>query len=177
VAVEQTNLAIEEVSGNRKLLLTQNTTAFHRRKETTMTQTQPQKVLYTAKARTTGGRDNGASRTDDGRLDIQFSVPGKPGNGTNPEQLFATGWSACFLSAMGIAASKMNVALPADPAVDAEVGLCLAGRDDFSLRARLNVSLAGLEREVAQSLADAGRRLCPYSKATCGNIDVMINLD
>jgi len=141
-----------------------------------MTQTQPQKVLYTAKAHTTGGRDNGASRTDDGHLDIKFSVPGKPGNGTNPEQLFATGWSACFLSAMGIAAGKMNVALPADTAVDAEVDLCLAGRDDFSLRARLNVSLPGLEREVAQSLADAGHRLCPYSKATRGNIDVAINL-
>ena len=133
-----------------------------------------EKVLYTAKVHTTGGRD-GASRSSDGRLDIKLSSPGAPGNGTNPEQLFAAGWSACFLSAMGIAAGKMKINLPADRAIDAEVDLGTTGGDYF-LQARLNVSLPGLEREVAQALVDAAHQMCPYSKATRGNIDVAINL-
>jgi lipoyl-dependent peroxiredoxin len=141
--------------------------------ETTMIQ--PAKLLYTAKAHTTGGREGGASRTSDGRLDVRFSVPGGPGNGTNPEQLFAVGWSACFLSAMKLVASKMKVKLPADPAIDPEVDLC-TGDDGYFLRARLNVSLPGLERQVAQSILDGAHQTCPYSKATRGNIDVAINL-
>src|SRR5271168_702620 len=88
------------------------------------TLTQPVKVLYTAKAHTTGGREGGASRTSDGRLDVKFSLPGTPGQGTNPEQLFATGWSACFLSAMKIVAGQKKLALPAETAIDAEVDLC-----------------------------------------------------
>lgn len=92
-----------------------------------MTQTQLDKVQYTAKLHTTGGRDGGAGRSSDGRLDVHFSLPGKPGTGTNPEQLLAAGWSACFLSAMGIAANKMKVTLPKDTAVDAEVDLCRTG--------------------------------------------------
>src|ERR1700678_523764 len=135
---------------------------------------QPEKVLYTAKVHTTGGRD-GASRTSDGRLDVRLSSPGAPGPGTNPEQMFAAGWSACFEGAMGIAARKMKLNLPADAAIDAEVDLCKTG-DDFFLRARLNVSLPGLEREVAQSLVDAAHQTCPYSKATRGNVDVAINV-
>src|SRR5712664_3462964 len=107
------------------------------------TMTQPVKVLYTAKTHTTGGREGGASRTSDGRLDVKLSVPGAPGNGTNPEQLFAVGWSGCFLSAIKLVASKMKVRLPADPAIDAEVDLC-TGDDGYSLRARLNVSLPGV---------------------------------
>ena len=85
------------------------------------TSTQPVKVLYTAKAHTTGGREGGASRTCDGRLDVKLSVPGAPGNGTNPEQLFAVGWSACFTSAIKIVAAKMKVKLPSDMAVNSEV--------------------------------------------------------
>jgi Ohr subfamily peroxiredoxin len=139
------------------------------------TMTQPAKLLYTAKAHTTGGRDGGASRTSDGRLDVKFSVPGGPGNGTNPEQLFAVGWSACFLSAIKLVASKMKVRLPADPAVDPEVDL-FNGDDGYFLKARLNVSLPGLERQVAQSILDRAHQTCPYSKATRGNIDVAINL-
>ncbi len=139
----------------------------------TMTMT-VEKVLYTAKAHTTGGRD-GASRSSDGRLDITLSVPGMPGNGTNPEQLFAAGWSACFLGAMGVAAAKMKTRLPADAAIDAEVDLCGGGGEWF-LRARLNVSLPGMEREVARALVDAAHQTCPYSKATRGNIDVAINV-
>src|SRR6476469_9783250 len=117
------------------------------------TMTQPVKVLYTANAHTTGGREGGASRTSDGRLDVKLSVPGAPGNGTNPEQLFAVGWSACFLSAIKLVASKMKVKLPPDVAIDPEVDLC-TGDDGYSLRARLNVSLPGVERQVAQSILD-----------------------
>jgi Ohr subfamily peroxiredoxin len=135
---------------------------------------QLEKTLYTAKAHTTGGRD-GASRSSDGRLDVKLSTPGGPGNGTNPEQLFAAGWSACFMSAIALAASQRKVALPADRAIDAEVDL-LKGEEGFALRARLNVSLPGLSKEVAQTLVDAAHQICPYSKATRGNIDVAINL-
>lgn len=136
--------------------------------------TQSGKAIYTAKTHTTGGRD-GASRSSDGRLDIKLSSPGTSGSGTNPEQLFAAGWSACFEGAMGLAARKMKVTLPADLAIDAEVDLCL---DDgaYSLQARLNVSLPGVERDVAQALADAAHKTCPYSKATRGNIDVVITV-
>ena len=132
------------------------------------------KVLYTAKTHTTGGRD-GASRTSDGRLDVKLSTPGAPGNGTNPEQLFAAGWSACFMSAMGLAASKMKVALPNDRAIGAEVDLG-TNEGGFVLRARLNVELPGLKREIAQEVVNAAHQLCPYSKATRGNIDVTINI-
>jgi osmotically inducible protein OsmC len=137
--------------------------------------TQPTKLLYTAKAHTTGGREGGASRTSDGRLDVKLTVPGTPGNGTNPEQLFAVGWSACFLSAIKHVGAKMKVRIPADVAVDPEVDLFM-GDDGFSLKVRLNVSLPGLDRAVAQSVVDAAHQTCPYSKATRGNIEVAINL-
>src|SRR5262249_53146427 len=123
---------------------------------------QPAKLLYTAKAHTTGGREGGASRTSDGRLDVKFSVPGAPGNGTNPEQLFAVGWSACFLSAIKIVAFNMKVKLPADVAIDPEVDL-YNGSDGYSLKARLNVSLPGLDRQVAQWILDGAHQTCPYS--------------
>ena len=139
------------------------------------TKTRPVKVLYTAKAHTTGGREGGASRTSDGRLDVKLSVPGTPGNGTNPEQLFAVGWSSCFLSAIKIIASQKKVRLQTDPVIDAEVDLC-TGDDGYSLRARLNVSLPRVDRQVAQSILDGAEQTCPYSKATRGNIDVAINL-
>src|ERR1044071_6503597 len=126
-------------------------------------------LQYTAKTHPTGGRD-GASRSSDGRLDIKLSSPGAASSGTNPEQLFAAGWSACYIGAMGVAASKLKVSLPADRAVDAEVDLAT---DDggYFLRARLNVSLPGLDREVAQQIVDAAHEICPYSKATRDNID------
>jgi len=142
---------------------------------TTTAMTQEKKVLYTAQEHTTGGRDGGSSRSSDGRLDIKLSVPGTPGSGTNPEQLFAAGWSACFIGAMKIAAGKMKVKVPADAAIDTEVDLCLKD-DAYFLQARLNISLPGIEREVAQALADAAHQTCPYSKATRGNIDVVISL-
>ena len=132
----------------------------------------PEKVIYTAKTHTTGGRD-GASRSSDGRLEVKLSTPGTTGAGTNPEQLFAAGWSACFEGAMGLAARSMKVALPADAAIDAEVDLGMTG-EAYLLQARLNVSLPGLEREVAQAIVDRAHQTCPYSKATRGNIDVTI---
>jgi Ohr subfamily peroxiredoxin len=131
-------------------------------------------VLYTGKTRTTGGRD-GAARSDDGRLDIKLSPPGSNGQGTNPEQLFAAGWSACFIGAMGRAAKDKRVLLPAGAAVDAEVDLG-TNEGGFQLQARLNVSLPGLPREVAQELVDTAHQICPYSKMSRGNIDVAINL-
>lgn len=134
------------------------------------------KVRYTGKTHTTGGRRGGASRSDDGRLDVKFSAPGTPGTGSNPEQLFAAGWSACLISSMGVVANKMKVRLPADVAIDAEVDLCNSG-DTYFLRARLNVSLPGLEREVAQAIVDAAHdQTCAYSNATRGNVDLVINL-
>src|SRR5271170_7751121 len=141
-----------------------------------MTITEPKKVVYTAKTHTTGGWDGGTSRSSDGRLDVKLSLPGGPGNGTNPEQLFAAGWSGCFTSAMKIAAAKMKVRFPPDHAIDTEVDLCLDESDTHFLRARLNISLPGLEHEVAQSIVNAAHQLCPYSRATRGNISVAINL-
>ena len=132
------------------------------------------RVVYTAKTHTTGGRENGLSRSSDGRLDVKLSLPGSARIGTNPEQLLAAGWSACFESAIGLAARERKIAIP-DLIIDAEVDLHLVDGGYF-LSARLNVSLPGIEREVAQTLVDEAEHLCPYSKATRGNIDVAYNL-
>jgi lipoyl-dependent peroxiredoxin len=140
-----------------------------------MSITQIEKVIYTAKAHTTGGRDGGASRTDDGHLDVKLTIPGAHGTGTNPEQLFAAGWSACFLSAMRIVAAGMKVRLPEDSAVDAEVDLGTT-HGGYFIQARLNVSLPGVAPEVAQKIADNAHLECPYSKATHGNINVVTKI-
>jgi Ohr subfamily peroxiredoxin len=134
-----------------------------------------EKIIYPAKAHTTGGRDGGVSRSDDGRLEVKLSTPGGSGNGTNPEQLFAAGWSACFLSAIKLVAAQMKVALPPNAAIDAEVDL---GRTEgaFGLAARLNISLPGIERDVARRVVEAADQACPYSRATRGNIDVTLNV-
>lgn len=131
------------------------------------------KVLYTGSTVVTGGRD-GAARSTDGHLDVRLSPPGA-GSGTNPEQLFAAGWSACFIGAIGIAARKMQLPAPRDVSVNAEVDLVQTG-EAYSLQARLNVSLPGVDRNVGQSLIEAAHQTCPYSKATRGNIDVQITL-
>lgn len=137
-----------------------------------------EKALYTATATATGGRA-GTAKSSDGVLDLTLSTPkelgGAGGLGTNPEQLFAAGWSACFLSAMGLTAGKHNVKLPAETAVDAEVDL-LNTDGAFSLRVRLNVTIPGVDRETAQAIADDAHQVCPYSKATRGNIDVTISV-
>ncbi|HEY7634287.1 MAG TPA: organic hydroperoxide resistance protein [Gemmatimonadales bacterium] len=131
-------------------------------------------VQYTAKVHTTRGRD-GTSRADDGRLDVRLSIPGTRQKGTNPEQLFAAGWSACFLSAVRQAAGSMRVRLPTDLAVDAEVDLCNTDGEYF-LRARLIATMPGLERDVAQELVDAAHRICPYSQAIRCNIEVTVTV-
>lgn len=133
-----------------------------------------EKVLYTGKTHTTGGRD-GAARSSDGQLDLKLSPPGSNRPGTNPEQLFAAGWSACFIGAMNRAASGLKVKLPADLAVDADVDLGTAG-DEFFLQARLNISLPGLDRDIARAVVDGAHQICPYSKLTRGNINVELNL-
>jgi lipoyl-dependent peroxiredoxin len=161
---------LRPAQGEKQMSQSQNTSAVAGLTEEAV------KVLYTAKTHTAGGRRGGVSRSDDGRLDVKFAAPIVPGSGTNPEQLFAAGWSACFISAMGVVASKMRVRLPAETAVDAEIDLCNSG-DVYFLRARLNVSLPGLEREVAQAIVDATHgQTCAYSNATRGNVDVTLNL-
>jgi Ohr subfamily peroxiredoxin len=135
------------------------------------------KVIYTAKAHTTGGRD-GRSVTDDGLLDVKLSVPkvmGGAGAGTNPEQLFAAGYSACFMGALKHVAGMKKVAVPADASIDAsiDIGPIPAG---FGIAAKLVISLPGLDRAVAQDLVDTAHQVCPYSNATRGNIEVELTL-
>ena len=134
------------------------------------------KVIYTAKTHTTGGRENGMARSSDGRLDVKLSLPGSPRIGTNPEQLFAAGWSACFEGAIGVVAHKRKIKLTGDVAIDAEVDLHLNSNGEYFLSARLNISIPDLDRSVAQGLIDDAKGVCPYSKATKGNIAVTYNL-
>ena len=129
------------------------------------------RVLYTAKAHTSGGRE-GVSRTDDNRLNVELSNPGAKATGTNPEQLFAVGWSACFLSALQLIAAKKKLVFSAPPTDDVEVDLLLSNQDGFSLRVRHNVTLPGIDSATARALVEEGHLTCPYSKATHGNIDV-----
>ena len=132
------------------------------------------KVLYTARTHTTGGRD-GASRSDDGRLEVTLSSPGTSGTGTNPEQLFAAGYSACFIGAMKAVGGKMGITVPQDVAEDAEVDLGQIP-NAYGVAARLKISLPGLDKDKAQQLVDAAHQVCPYSNATRGNIDVTLTL-
>ena len=136
--------------------------------------TKLEKVLYTAHAHTTGGRD-GKSRTDDGRLDVTLSSPGTSGTGTNPEQLFAAGYSACFIGAMKAVAGMQKITLPQDLSIDASVDL---GKipNAYGIAVRLDINLPGMDRTAAQALVDAAHQVCPYSNATRGNIDVTLTL-
>lgn len=137
--------------------------------------TEASKVVHTARTRTTGGRERGISRSSDGRLDIRLAVPGSDRIGTNPEHLFAAAWSACFETAIVLAAQRSKIALPAGVTVDAEVDLNVADGGHF-LSARFNVSLPGVERAAAQGLIEEAHWTCPYSKATRGNMNVAIRL-
>lgn len=132
------------------------------------------KVLYTAHAHTTGGRD-GQSKSDDGRLSVILSSPGTAGTGTNPEQLFAAGYSACFIGAMKAVAGMKKITLPDDLSIDASIDLGKIS-DAYGIAARLDVSLPGMDRAAAQELLDAAHQVCPYSNATRGNIEVTITL-
>ena len=131
--------------------------------------TATEKVLFTGKTHTTAGR-NGAAHSRDGQLDIKLPQPHPAA-----ENLFGAAWSACYLGAVELAAAQHKVKLPDERAVDAEIDLNLAG-SAFFLRARLNVSLPGVDREVAQQLIDAAHGICPYSKAVHGNIEVTTTL-
>jgi Ohr subfamily peroxiredoxin len=136
-------------------------------------------ILYKAQATASGGRDGRATSSDE-KLDVKLNTPkelgGAGGNGTNPEQLFAAGYSACFLSALKYVGGQAKVAIPADASVTAEVGIGPNGNGGFGLAATLRVALPGLEREAAQALVDKAHEVCPYSNATRGNIEVKIAL-
>ncbi|MDK1386846.1 Organic hydroperoxide resistance protein OhrB [Ensifer psoraleae] len=128
-----------------------------------------EKLLFTGKTHNTGGRDGG-TRSSDGKLDLRLSQPHPAA-----ENLFGAAWSACYIGALELAASQRNIKLPAGTAVDAEIDLNVDDGSYF-LRARLNVSVPGIERELAQELIEAAHGICPYSKATHGNIDVATSL-
>lgn len=127
------------------------------------------KVVFTGKTHNVGGRD-GSTRSSDGLLDLKLPQPHPAA-----ENLFGAAWSACYMGALELAASQRKIAFPAQPTVDAEIDLVLEG-GSYVLRSRLNVGLPGIEREVAQGLIEAAHRICPYSKATHGNIDVETTL-
>ncbi|MDK1489721.1 Ohr family peroxiredoxin [Sinorhizobium sp. 7-81] len=128
-----------------------------------------EKLLFTGKTHNTGGR-NGGTRSSDGKLDLRLSQPHPAA-----ENLFGAAWSACYIGALEVAASQRNIKLPAGAAVDAEIDLNVDDGSYF-LRARLNVSVPGIERELAHELIEAAHGICPYSKATRGNIDVATSL-
>ena len=135
------------------------------------------KILYTAHATSTGGRE-GTSKTDDGKLQVKLAPPkemGGNGDGTNPEQLFAAGYSACFLGAMKFVAGKQKITLPASTSIDASVGIG-AIPAGFGIQAALAVSIPGMERAAAEALVAAAHLVCPYSNATRGNIDVTLTV-
>ena len=138
------------------------------------------KVLYTAKAKAHGGGRNGISATENGRLTFTLASPtelGGNGHGTNPEEIFAAGYAACYLGAMRFAAGKAKIDMPADATVSSEVGI--GGRDDgegFGIAVVLNVSLPGMTKEAAEDLTKRGHVVCPYSHAIHGNVNVVTNV-
>jgi Ohr subfamily peroxiredoxin len=135
-----------------------------------------EKILYTAHTHTTGGRD-GAGKSSDGALDVTLSPPGSGKPGTNPEQLFGVGYSACYMGAMQIVGAAQKIRLPAATAVDASVSLGRTENDTaYGLAVTLSVSLPGMDRAQAQLLVDGAHQACPYSHATRGNIVVTIEL-
>lgn len=135
----------------------------------------PVDVKYRTRATATGGRD-GHSRTEDGKVDVALSTPrelgGPGGEGTNPEQLFATGYSACFLGAIKVAGRQLKVAVPDDSTVTATVGIGPRSEGGFGITADLEISLPGLDREEAEKVVEAAHQICPYSNATRNNVNV-----
>ena len=136
-------------------------------------------VKYRATATANGGRD-GRTRTEDGKLDLQLSTPkelgGPGGEGTNPEQLFASGYAACFLGALKFAAHQLKLQVPTDATVTATVGIGIRSEGGFGLDVGLAVALPGVERADAQRLVEAAHQTCPYSNATRGNVDVRLSV-
>jgi len=137
----------------------------------------PEKIVYTAHASATGGRD-GQAKSDDGLLDVKLVVPkemGGAGGGVNPEQLFAAGYSACFLGAMKYVAGQQKIALPADTKIDGAVGIGPIPTG-FSIAVELSIHIPGMEHAAAQALVEKAHVVCPYSNATRGNIDVTLKV-
>jgi Ohr subfamily peroxiredoxin len=136
---------------------------------------EPSKIVHTAITRTTGARHHGISRSLDGRLDVRLAGADSDRIGTTPEHLFGAAWSACLETAIGMAARRRKMTLPPGLTIEAEVDLNVADSGYF-LSARLNVSLPGVDRALARSLLEEAHRTCPYSKATRGNMDVLVKL-
>ena len=134
-----------------------------------------EKTIYVARVHTVGGRE-GAARSSDNQLDIKLATPGTNRPGTNPEQLFAAGWSACFEGALQVVAKQARIQLPADMSIDAEVHLHLDDQTGYFISGRLNVTLPGVPEDVAQSLIEAAHGTCPYSKMTQNGIDAKVAL-
>jgi lipoyl-dependent peroxiredoxin len=130
-------------------------------------------ILYTAKTRTIGGRQ-GHSQSSDNHLNVKLSAPGSKDGGTNPEQLFAAAWSACFTGAMARAAKELGITIPDDTSVAAEVDLVSNPEKGYFIHGRINASLPGLDLTLAQSIVDRAHQLCPYSRATHGNINAVV---
>lgn len=136
-------------------------------------------TLYTAHAHVTGGRD-GAAKTDDGKLDVKLAPPkelGGNGAGTNPEQLFAVGYAACFIGAMRLVAGNEKIAVPQGLAIDADVSLGKDAQDHFRLGVVFNIALPGMDKAAADALVAKAHEVCPYSRATRGNIDVTFHVN
>ena len=136
-----------------------------------MTTVPLEKVLYTAHTHVTGGRE-GAGKSSDGAVDVKLSTPGAGKPGTNPEQLFGIGYSACFLGAIGIAAQSLKIRLSPETAVDADVSLGKTAAGDYQLAVKLNVSIPGVDDETKRTLVEMAHQTCPYSRATRGDINV-----
>ena len=140
------------------------------------------KVLYTAQTTTTGGRQNGRSRSSDGALEVSLSTPremgGAGGTGTNPEQLFAAGYSACFLGAMKAVGAKMKTRLPEDTSIDASVffGPLSGGAVGYGIAVEMAIRIPGVELDQAQAIVDAAHKVCPYSNAVRGNVEVRLKV-
>ena len=137
------------------------------------------KVLYRTSAVATGGRE-GHARSEDGRVDVQLSTPkelgGSGGPGTNPEQLFASGYAACFIGALKVAGQQLKMTVPADTSITATVGIGPRSEGGFGITAELRISLPGIAREDAQRLTDTAHQICPYSNATRNNVDVQLTI-
>jgi Ohr subfamily peroxiredoxin len=137
-------------------------------------------VKYHTAVSATGGRD-GRARSEDGRFEVQLAVPkelgGPGGDGTNPEQLFAAGYSACFLGALKVAAQQRHIAVPADTTVTATIGIGMRTEGGFGITADLAIALPGAERAEALDLVKAAHQICPYSNATRNNIDVNVSVE
>jgi lipoyl-dependent peroxiredoxin len=139
-----------------------------------------EKAIYTARAEATGGRV-GTAKSDDGQIDLKLDRPvemGGKGNGTNPEQLFAAGYAACFIGALRVVAGKLHIRIPEDVAINSAVsfGPLKGEADGFGIAVAMSIHLPGIERAIAEELVHRAHQVCPYSNATRSNIDVLLTV-